>query len=1110
MKNHFILILLFSLFIKPITASVKKIEPIDLTKSNKILAASVSNIVGVSCSGACDGSAMVTFSGGVGGPYTIQWIGGGSTFTNVVSSPFTCAGVCGGTYTVRVFDVNSTQIGAVSNVVISEPSPISISLYPSDASCSGVCDGDITSSVLGGTGAMTYMWTPTLETTDYVLNACVGNYTLTVTDQNSCVEVSTVAIMAMDSLNILMNLTNVSCNGGSDGSITTNVNGGAPSYTYSWQPGGMATSGITGLSAGTYTVTVTDHFGCIVNSVMAISEPTALSATITSTNPTSCGACDGSATAAINGGTSPYQFHWNTGTINVNHTDLCAGIYMLDVVDANGCTLGDSVSISNGGTLAMTTPTVTPDTCGQSVGAAIVNVTGAQGAVTYLWQPINYTTQSIANVPAGNYFVTVSDTTCSYSALVTITNYGAPNVVVTSNAASCGIANGLLMANGSGGTGPYQFSINGSAFSSNTTYNNLTAGVYTIVCKDANGCQSTITHNVQSTGMFVYFSTGNATCNLSNGTSFVNVTGGNSPYTFLWNDGSTLQTRSNLAAGNYTCTVTDNVGCVAIGNTTVNTQATIYLNYDYDYYNCGVNSLTATANFGIAPYTYNWTPTGQTTPTISNLTSGNYICQVVDANGCMATGQYWINNNSYSVVQGSIFADLNSDCNYDNGEESIIPLYITAINAANQQVGWAYVNNQNNTFQMYLPQTAGTYTINLSNYYYNYTTISFNCSNNVITLTGNCDTIQNLALGYAPIIGQDLRVYDYCGVARPGFGRSNSISYYNPGTVTVPAVVKMQLDNLLTYGGATPPPTSITGNLLEWNLGNLTHGQSGSITVYSTVPTIQNGGALGTVLHDSVWIEPMIGDNYLSDNSSACSSVIVGSYDPNMKEVFAENMTAWGSIDTTDTDLYYTVHFQNTGTDTAFTIVVNDTISDLLEMNTLEVLSASHPYTVSIQPNKVLQVRFDNILLVDSNKNEVLSHGYFHYKIRTKSNLTFGQQIENTADIYFDFNLPIITNTVVTPIQAPVGIKNNKTQLNAVVYPNPANGGSFKIQLNDASYKQLHFTLYNVAGMKVMDKQLASQPTNEISTTGLSTGIYFYQLMNADGKKISGKIVISN
>ncbi len=441
-----------------------------------------------------------------------------------------------------------------------------------------------------------------------------------------------------------------------------------------------------------------------------------------------------------------------------------------------------------------------------------------------------------------------------------------------------------------------------------------------------------------------------------------------------------------------------------------------------------------------------------------------------------------------------------------------MPIQIVATNSTNQYVGWAHVNNQNHTYTLYLPPSAATYTLHLYNgYYYNNQTLTMNCSNNIITLASNCDTLQNIDLGYAPTIGQDLHVSNYCGVARPGFFRTNNIEYFNAGTNTVTATVKMQIDNLLTFSGSTPPPSSITGNLIEWNLGNLAHGQSGSITVNTSVPTIQNGGALGTVLNDAVWIEPITGDTYATDNTSNCTSTIVGSYDPNFKEVFANNMDPFGGIDTTDTEMFYTIHFQNTGTDDAFTVVLKDTISDLLDLNSFEDLGASHHYSVSILPNRLLQVRFDNIMLPDSNSNEPLSHGYFHYKIRTNTDLQFGQQIENTAGIYFDFNPPIITNTVLTPIQEnPIGIKNNKTQLNAVVYPNPANGGSFKIQLNDASYKQLHFTLYNVAGAKVMDKQLASQPTNEISTAGLTTGIYFYQLMNADGKKISGKIVISN
>ncbi|MDP2385029.1 MAG: T9SS type A sorting domain-containing protein [Bacteroidota bacterium] len=1057
-------------------------------------------IQNVTCNGGSDGKAYVTVSGGVG-LFTYSWN------STPVQTTDTLFNVVAGTYTCTVTDQNDMSVSTATVTINSAP-PISVNVVPNNVSCAGMCNGSGFATATGGQGTLTYLWQPFGITSQNAFGLCPGTYTVFVTDSVGCSGTATTTIIEAPPIIVSINSTNVSCSGGSDGSATAVATGGTPGYTYNWSPSGGTTSSLNGISAGAFTVTVTDAMGCTATATTLVSQPTPVTASITVTNPTSCGACDGTAQVNMTGGVTPYSYTWNQGSTTQNINNLCPGVYQFTGVDANGCTVTTQATITNSGTLVMNT-TATPDTCGQSLGTAIV--TGAQGPVTYLWQPGNYTTQSIANVPAGNYFVTVTDTTCSYSASVAVSNYGAPNVVATSNAASCGNANGLLVVSASAGTPPYQFSINGSSFSTNTTYNNLTAGNYTIVCNDANGCQSTITQTIQSTGMFVYFSTTNATCNLSNGTSFVNATGGNSPYTFLWNDGSTAQMQSNLAPGTYTCTVTDNVGCVAVGNTTINTQATIYLNYDYDYYNCGVNSLTATANFGQAPYTYAWTPNVGNGSTVSNLTPGNYVCTVTDANGCTGTGNYWIGNNSYSLVSGAVFADLNSNCIFDSGEENVIPLYISATNASNQQVGWGYISNQNNTYQMYLPQTAGTYTISLNNYYYySYTNVTFNCSNNVITLTGNCDTLQNLNLGYTPVIGQDLHVSSYCGVARPGFSRYNYISYYNPGTVTVAATVKMQLDNLLTYNGSTPPPTSITGNLFEWNLGNLAHGQSGSINVYSTVPTIQNGGALGTVLHDSVWIEPMIGDNYVSDNTSACASTIVGSYDPNMKEVYADNMDAAGGIDTTDTDLYYTVYFQNTGTDTAFTIVVNDTISDLLEMNTLEVLAASHPYTVSIQPNKVLQVRFNNILLVDSNRNEVLSHGYFHYKIRTKSNLTFGQQIENTADIYFDFNPPVITNTVVTPIQAPVGIKNNKAQLNAVVYPNPANSGSFKIQLNDASYKQLHFTLYNVAGMKVIDKQLTSQPTNEISTAGLTSGIYFYQLMNADGKKISGKIVISN
>ncbi|HEY1038118.1 MAG TPA: T9SS type A sorting domain-containing protein [Bacteroidia bacterium] len=1058
----------------------------------------------VTCLGGNDGQAYVTVSGGTG-PFTYTWN------SAPVQTNDTLFNATAGSYTCTVTDQNDMST-TTAVVTINPGISLNVMVSGQNIYCNGMCNGSIATSVVGGTQPYNYTWSPAVSTTSVATNLCAGAYTITATDANGCVGVNGIAISGPSPITISTSVTHVSCAGGTDGSIYATVSGGTAPYTYTWNGGSMSTMpNLTNAPAGTYTLVVTDANGCTASVSVTIMQPTQMAVLVTTTNPTTCNSCDGSASAVVSGGTPGYVYMWNNGSTVANMFGLCPGTYTCTVVDANGCASTGFGVINTGGTLNVTTSSV-PDTCGQSVGSATATTTGAQGPVTFMWQPGNYTTQSIANVPAGNYQVTVSDTVCSFTSSVTIANYSAPNIIATSNPANCGNANGLLTVNASNATAPYQFSINGSALSGNTTYNNLAAGSYTILCQDANGCQSTITHIVQATGLYISITSVNATCNSNNGGSYVGATSGTPPYTYLWSNGSTNQTQNNLAAGTYTCVVTDNAGCVATGVTTIGTQATIYLNYDYDYYNCGINSLDATANFGAPPYNYSWSPGGQTTPIITNQPSGIYTCTVTDANGCTGVGQYWIGNNNYSIVTGAVYADLNGNCILDMGEDNVNPISITATNSLGQNVGWGYVWNQSNTYTMYLPQVAGTYTLNLHNsYYYNYTNMTFNCSNNVITLNGNCDTLQNINLGYTPVSGQDLHVTSYCGTPRPGFTKYNSINWHNPGSTPVAATVKMHLDDLLTYTGATPPPTNISGNTLEWDLGTVAHGQYGYISISSVVPTIQNGGALGTVLHDSVWIEPIVGDNYVSDNTSACSSIIVGSYDPNMKEVYADNLDATGGIDTTDTDLYYTVHFQNTGTDTAFTIVVNDTISDLLNINTLEVLSASHHYSVSIQPNRVLQVRFDNILLVDSNRNETLSHGYFHYRIRTNNNLSFGQQIENTADIYFDFNEPVITNTVVTPIQQFVGIKNNtKTQLNAVVYPNPANGGSFKIQLNDASYKQLHFTLYNVSGAKVADRMLQSQPVNEVSTAGLTNGIYFYQLINADGKKVSGKIVINN
>jgi hypothetical protein len=1056
----------------------------------------------VSCPGGTDGKAYVTVSGGVG-PFTYSWSPGGQTTDTLFNAT-------AGTYTCIITDQN--DMSAYTATLTINPGVNLVATNSGPACTNG---GQF--QLMASTGS-NYAWSGPMGFTSTLQNPVVfaqsgtaGTYTVMGTSSTGCVSSAMTAVTLFSAPVVTASTNGVSCNGLCNGTGFATASGGSAPYVYMWSPPNTTAQTVSNLCAGAYTVTVTDINGCSATTSAIVNQPPQIVASLSPTQPSGCGACDGSIQALVTGGTPGYTYMWNTGSTTPTINGLCPGTYSFTVTDANGCSSSNLATLASSGSIAATINAI-PDTCGHSVGSATAYVSGAQGPVTYVWMPGNYTTQSIFNVPAGTYSLTVHDTVCAYTTNVTIGNVGAPTAVATSNPASCGNPTGLLVLTATGGTGPYQYSINGGAYSPNQTYNNMAAGTYTIICQDANGCQSAPTTNViTNSGMNVYFSTGPATCGSSNGSSYAYTAGGGTaPFLYQWSNGANTQTVNNLAPGIYTCTITDATGCVATGTTSVITQATLYTNWSCTFSNCGINMLDATAQTGTGPFTYLWSPGGQTTPTITNQAPGTYTCVVTDqSNGCTGTGYYYVYNGNYSLITGSIYADLNGNCTMDGNETSTIPLTITAYNASAQPVGWASVNYNSGTYQLYLPPTAGTYTLSVSNpYYYWYSNVASSCSNNTITLNGNCDTLQNVNLGYQPVVGQDLHVSSYCGAARPGFQRWIYINYFNPGTTTENATVKMKVDSQLSFGGSTPAPTAINGNIIEWNVGNLAPGQYGNIYATENVPAAI---PLGTPVSDSTWIEPITGDNYVNDNYSNCHSTTTGSFDPNMKEVYADNMDASGAIDTSATDLYYTVHFQNTGTDTAFTIVVRDTISSLLDLSSFEMIAGSHPLSYSIEPGRTLQVRFDNILLPDSNHNEPLSHGYFQYKIHTNPGLQAGDQIDNTAAIYFDFNAPVMTNTVQTPVQlSVVGIKKVKTDLQAYVFPNPSNTGSFTIRINDASYKQLHFTLYNAAGMKVADKQLPSQPTHEISTAGLGSGIYFYQLINADGKKLNGKIILTN
>ncbi len=301
----------------------------------------------VTCNGGNNGTIDMTISGGTM-PYTNTW-------TNSLSTSEDLAGLSIGTYQLSVVDAENCPLASGPQVTITEPSPIVISLVnSSDVSCNGGSNATVDVSVSGGTPGYAYNWGAGNSTTEDLSGASAGTYQLIVTDLASCTETGPqVTVTEPAALSIsLVGSDDVSCNGGSDGAVDVTVTGGTPGYSYNWGAGNSTTEDLSGASAGTYQLVVTDLNLCSANGPsVTLSEPTALSLTVSSTDESSSGANDGTATVTAAGGTAPYtSYLWDDASAQTAAiaSNLSAGTYNVVVTDSEGCTATISVSVDLG------------------------------------------------------------------------------------------------------------------------------------------------------------------------------------------------------------------------------------------------------------------------------------------------------------------------------------------------------------------------------------------------------------------------------------------------------------------------------------------------------------------------------------------------------------------------------------------------------------------------------------------------------------------------------------------------------------------------------------------------------------------------------------------
>jgi gliding motility-associated-like protein len=339
---------------------------------------------------------------------------------------------------------------------ITEPPPMVVNAGANDS----VCFGDSVSlSVTPNGVGYTYGWLPASGLNNAAAFNPVASPAATITyvakveDQNGCSAVDSVTITVDPKMSIAHTVTNVSCYGECLGQAAVGINGGTSPYQYSWSSGCTAAI-CSNLCAGTYTVSVTDAFGCIITSDTVITEPDTLIAAITTFSPAICNdSCNGTATAIAIGGTgSGYTYSWSTTPAQntAAASDLCAGTYTCTITDANNCTSSTSAAITEPApiTLLLTT---TPTGCGPDKGTASVNVTGsAASPFTYMWSPGGQTTSVATGLSSGNYTVTVLDTN-DCQAIQTVTIAVADNPVAAVSASAYTITAGentLLSAAG--------------------------------------------------------------------------------------------------------------------------------------------------------------------------------------------------------------------------------------------------------------------------------------------------------------------------------------------------------------------------------------------------------------------------------------------------------------------------------------------------------------------------------------------------------------------------------------------------------------------------------------------------------------------------------------
>ncbi|MFH0893368.1 MAG: PKD domain-containing protein [Bacteroidota bacterium] len=482
-----------------------------------------------------------------GGGTTYSWNTGASTNPINVSP--------GATTTYTVSGTTSGCTGSTTAIVTVNPLPNAVITASTDVSC-GLSNGSATAS--GGTS---YNWSNG-QGTATATGLSAGTYYCTVT-QNGCDSIISVVINSIPGYTLSTSFTDEFCSN-ANGTATVTPNS-AGTYGYLWS-NSQSSNTITGLIAGTYTVTVTDAYTCTATATVTITNHAGPTAIISNVIPESCSGSNGSMTVVPNGGTAPLTYIWSSGQNTASISGLVAGTYVVTVTDFNTCTVVVTQTISNSPAPVVSLVNIQDVMCGSTDGAVNVSVSGGTAPLTYQWSN-GQITQNLTNVLGGTYTLIVSDANgCKDTLTATVNVIGGPQAILTPVNAYCDENNGSITANVSGGTGSYTYLwSNGQT----TSYiSNLGAGTYSVTVDDGNCTTTTSAVISNSPKPVADFTLAPGITTLENpDITFFNGSTGATQYAWNFGDGTNSSVENPIhtytETGQYVIvlTVTNSLGC---------------------------------------------------------------------------------------------------------------------------------------------------------------------------------------------------------------------------------------------------------------------------------------------------------------------------------------------------------------------------------------------------------------------------------------------------------------------------------------------------------------------------------------------------------------------